>query len=79
MNWKFADARNRFSELFRLALSEGPQRIQRRDRAVIVLDEAEYDRLTCKEGCFKDFLFHGPSLEGLDLKRDSTPMRNVDL
>jgi hypothetical protein len=37
-------------------------------------------RLTGKRRGFKDFLMgEGPSLEGLDLARDSAPMRAVEL
>jgi len=46
MDWKLADAKNKFSEVVRRALAEGPQRVTRRNDAVVILSEAEYQRLT---------------------------------
>ena len=46
MDWRLADAKNRFSELFTLALTVGPQRVRRRQDAVIVISERDYERLT---------------------------------
>ncbi len=79
MDWQLADAKNRFSELVRRALADGPQRVTRRNEAVIVISEAEYERLSGKKMSFIDYLSSGPSLEGVDLSRDPTPMRDVDL
>lgn len=78
MEWRLADAKNRFSELVTRALSEGPQRVCRHDVAVIVIAEREYEKLIAKRPDFKKFLMgEGPSLEGLNLLRDGSPMRNV--
>jgi antitoxin Phd len=78
MDWRLADAKNRFSELVNLALSEGPQRVRRHDDAVVVVAERDYEKLTGKHPGFKEFLMgEGPSLEGLDLTRDDSPMRKV--
>ena len=79
MVWQLAEAKNRFSEGVRLALQEGPQKVTRRDEAVIVLSEAEYHRLSGAKPSFAQYLASGPSLEGLDLSRDPSPMRDVDL
>jgi antitoxin Phd len=80
MEWKLADAKNRFSELVTRALAEGPQRVRRRDDAVVVVAERDYEKLTGKRLGFKEFLMgEGPSLEGLDLNRDDSPMRDVKL
>lgn len=49
--WELTDAENRLSEVAELALDSGPQRITgSRSGAVVVLDEAEYRRLTGAEG-----------------------------
>jgi prevent-host-death family protein len=78
--WKLADAKNRFSELVNRALAEGPQWVERRADAVVVLDRREYERLAGKIISFKEFLTApGPSLKGLDLSRDRSPMREVKL
>ncbi len=37
MKWALAEAKNKFSEVVRRALAEGPQLVTRRDRAVVVL------------------------------------------
>jgi len=80
MDWKLADAKNRFSELVTRALAEGPQRVRRHDDAVVVVAERDYEKLTGKRPGFKEFLMgEGPSLEGLDLTRDDTYMRDVKL
>lgn len=77
--WNLADAKNRFSEVVNLALTEGPQFIRRRADEVVVIDAREYARLKGRRKNFKDFLFGGPSLQGLDLERDRSPEREIDL
>lgn len=79
MDWKLADAKNRFSEVVTKALTEGPQRVQRRDEVVVVISEDEYRRLTGQRPDFIEFLLNAPSLEGVDLERDRSPMRDVKL
>jgi antitoxin Phd len=80
MEWRLADAKNRFSEVVNRALAEGPQLVLRRDDAVIVIARRDYEKLAGKRQTFKDFLLgRGPSLEGLDLGRDRSPMRDVNL
>ena len=80
MEWRLADAKNRFSELVNRALSEGPQRVMRRDDVVIVLAERDYEKLTGAKPSFKEFLLaEGPTLEGVDLERDSSSIRDVEL
>lgn len=80
MEWRLADAKNRFSELVSRALAEGPQRVLRRNDAVVVVAQRDYDKLTGKRPGFKEFLLgEGPSLEGLDLTRDRSPLRDVNL
>lgn len=80
MEWRLADAKNRFSELVTRALSEGPQRVRRHKETVIVLAEREYAKLTGERPDFKEFLLDtGPSLEGIEVTRDGSPMREVKL
>jgi prevent-host-death family protein len=79
MNWQLAEAKNRFSEVVNKALTEGPQRVQRRGQAVVVVAEADYQRLTGKRPSFKKYLSSGPSLQELDLTRDSAPGRSIVL
>jgi prevent-host-death family protein len=84
--WKLADAKNRFSEVVRLALSEGPQRVTRQGgtgESVIVIAEAEYEALSghdkSSDRLAAFLLSGGPSFEGVDLARDKSGMREVDL
>jgi len=79
MTWNLADAKNRLTEVVNLALSEGPQTITRRKDAVVVISAEKYAELTGQRQGFKEFLMSGPSFEGLDLKRDQSPMRDVEL
>ena len=80
MEWRLADAKNRFSELVTRALAEGPQRVRRRDDAVVVVAERDYEKLTGKRPDFKEFLMgEGPRFERLNLTRDDAPMRDVKL
>jgi len=80
MEWQLAEAKNRFTEVVNRALAEGPQRVRRRSDTVVIIAEREYHKLIGKRLAFKDFLMgKGPSLEGLDLRRDRSPMRDVKL
>lgn len=80
MQWRLAEAKNRFSEVINKALSEGPQKIIRRDDTVIILSKKDYERLTGKQTGFKDFLLNQtPKLDDLDLNRDNTQMREINL
>jgi antitoxin Phd len=75
MDWQVAEAKNKLSEVMRRALEEGPQRIARRDAAVIVMAEGEYRRLTGERPSLARYLLDGPSLEGVALGRDRSPIR----
>ncbi|MEM9273103.1 MAG: type II toxin-antitoxin system prevent-host-death family antitoxin [Cyanobacteria bacterium P01_F01_bin.143] len=80
MEWRLADAKNKFTELVNRALSEGPQRVTRRNDVVIVLAERDYQQLTRTKPSFKEFLLQeSPNLDELDLIRDRSPMRDVEL
>jgi antitoxin Phd len=67
MDWRIADAKNRFSELFTQVLTVGPQRVRRFKDAVIILSEQDYERITGRRPCFKDHLTQGEPFDGLDL------------
>ena len=78
MSWQLAEAKNKLSEVITRALTQGPQRIRRRDQAVIVLSEADYQRLTGERETLTPYLLGGPDLSELDLTRDPRPMREVE-
>jgi hypothetical protein len=76
MEWRLADAKNKFSELVNRALAEGPQKVRRRQDAVMVIAERDYQKLAGRRAGFKEFLLSKrPSFDGLDLSRDRSPMR----
>ena len=79
MEWKLADAKNRFSELVNQALLFGPQRVRRRNDAVIIISDKEYQRLKGERAAFKEYLMQGESLDGVPLIRDRSPARDADL
>ena len=79
MEWQLADAKNRFSELVNQALRVGPQRVRRRNEAVIVISAEEYEQLRGQAVSFKQYLLAGESLEGVDLSRDRSQMREIAL
>jgi len=79
MEWNLADAKNRFSEVVNLALTQGPQRVHRRKDTVVVVAAEEFERLVGQRPAFKDYLTQGEPFEGLDLARDQSPGRNFPL
>ncbi len=79
MQWNLAEAKNKFSELFNLVLTKGPQHVHRRKDSVVIISTKEYEKLKGKQGNFKNFLLNGPSLEGVDLSRDKSPARDIAL
>ncbi|KTE04149.1 prevent-host-death protein [Sphingopyxis sp. H038] len=72
-SWKLEDAKARFSEVVRLAESEGPQRVTVRGReAVVVMSVAELNRLlpdNPEQLSLVPFL-EGLHLDGLNLERE---------
>ena len=79
MVWKLADAKNKFSQVVDMALEKGPQKITRRTKAVAVMAWEDFERLSGKKPGFKEFLMNAPSLKGLKLGRDHSPIRDADL
>lgn len=80
IHWQLQDAKQRFSELVRLAESDGPQFVTRHGQeVVVVLSAQEFRRLTSDVPDFKEFLLSGPPTDDLDLSRDDTPTRLVEL
>lgn len=77
--WHLADAKARFSELFRRTREVGPQRVLRRGgEAVVMIPAEEFDRITERAGqpaslveFFRSAPTQGKPLE-LSRKRDAT-------
>jgi antitoxin Phd len=83
-DWQVQTAKAKFSEVFRLARTEGPQRITRQGReAVVMISGEQYDRLTQKSRRPKGLVqfFRESPLFGvdLDLERDKDTGRDIEL
>jgi antitoxin Phd len=82
--WQVQTAKAKFSEVFHLARTKGPQRITRQGReGVVMMAEEEYERLTARARQPKSlvqFLRDSP-LAGveLDLERDRDTGREIEL
>jgi antitoxin Phd len=82
--WQVQTAKARFSEVFRRARTEGPQRITKQGKeAVVMVAEEQYNRLVGKSRQPKslvEFLRNSPLMGvELDLERDRSPARDTDL
>ena len=82
--WQVQGAKARFSEVFRLARTEGPQRITRQGKeAVVMIAEEQYARLVGKARQPRSLFqfFQQSPLVGLELdfERDPDPGRDVNL
>jgi len=83
-SWQIQSAKARFSEVFRRARTEGPQRITRQGKdGVVMVAEEQYDQLVGKSHQPKNLVqfFRQSPLVGvrLDLERDRGPGRDIDL
>jgi prevent-host-death family protein len=83
-SWQLQTAKARFSEVFRRARSEGPQRITKQGKeGVVMISDEEYQRLVGKSRQPKSLVefFRRSPLVGvdLDLERDRDPGRDIDL
>ena len=80
MEWQFAEAKNRLSEVFDRADTEGPQEINRRGRpTMVIIKKDELDNAKKPRKDFKEWLYSLPDMSDLDIERDKSPMRDVDL
>ena len=80
MAWQLQEAKQRFSELVRRALSEGPQVVTRHgEDVVVVLSAVEFQRLSENKPDFKEFLMAAPDWSALDLDRATDLPREIDL
>jgi antitoxin Phd len=83
-SWQIQSAKARFSEVFRRARTEGPQRITRQGKeGVVMMAEEQYERLVGRSHQPKNLVefFRQSPLVGveLDMERDRDPGRDVEL
>ena len=74
----YRDAKNKFGEVARRARSEGPQFVTRHGREEVVVIVEGYRRLTASREDLASFLRRSP-LMGVELERDASPARDVEL
>jgi antitoxin Phd len=82
--WQLQDAKARFSEVFRLAREQGPQRVSKHGKtAVVVIPAEEYERLrrtTKRKRSLTTFFARSPLAGcGLEIDRPTDPGRDIDL
>ncbi|HXM67624.1 MAG TPA: type II toxin-antitoxin system Phd/YefM family antitoxin [Candidatus Acidoferrum sp.] len=83
-SWQVQTAKARFSEVFRLARAEGPQRITRQGKeGVVMVAEEQFDKLVRKSRQPQSLVqfFRQSPLVGvdLDLERNRDSGRSLDL
>jgi len=82
-DWQLQDAKARFSEVFRLARSRGPQRITRHGKeAVLVVPAEQFERLSGRgrqEGLVEFFAKSPLAGSGIKLDRVTDYGRPVDV
>jgi antitoxin Phd len=81
--WQVQTAKAKFSELFRLARTEGPQRITRQGKeGVVMISDEQYDRLMVNSRQPKSIVqfFQQSPLAGIDFdwKRDKDRGRDIE-
>jgi antitoxin Phd len=82
--WQLQTAKARFSEVFRLARTEGPQRITRQGKeGVVMISDEQYHQLAGRSHQPKSLVqfFRESPLVGveLDLERDKDEGRDIEL
>ena len=82
MSWQLQEAKQKFSELVRRTLEEGPQVVTKHCEEVVVVVPVEEFRRMSKDGekmDFKEFLMSAPDLSVLDLERPKEFPRDVEM
>ena len=82
--WQLQEAKARFSEVIRLSLEEGPQRVTKHGEvAVVVVSMQEYDRLVKRKqpkGKLSEFFAQSPLAgSGISLEREPEYAPDIDL
>ena len=78
--WSLQDAKARFSEVVRLAETQGPQRVTRHgDEAVVVVSASEYRKLKVPKKSLLEVLQSCPVKgEDWDIVRDKSLPREIE-
>lgn len=80
MSLTIKEAKDQLPELIARASREGPQPLEVEGQApAAVISLEELKRLQQRKPTFVEFLISMPSLEGVDLTRDRSPARDIEL
>jgi len=79
--WQLQEAKNKFSEVVRKASEEGPQTVTKHGKdSVVVLSAEDYRKLEHPKTSLVEFFQKSPlSKVEIDLKRDTSPARSIEL
>lgn len=79
MLWQIQEAKQRFSEVIRIAEADGPQVVTRHGQEIaVIISITEYRHLCGQDTEFKDYLRSGPDFGDLDLTRSAEGPREID-
>ncbi len=79
MRWQLQEAKQRFSELVRRAVVEGPQVVTKHgEETAVVVSIEEYRRLARDRPDFREFLLSAPDLDLLEIDRPGDRARTVE-
>jgi antitoxin Phd len=79
--WQLAQAKNKLSEVFSRAMTDGPQVITRRGEEALLVSRADYEKHVAaapRKMSLGEYLHSAPKVEGLVIERDPSPGREVD-
>ncbi|GAB6042503.1 type II toxin-antitoxin system Phd/YefM family antitoxin [Endothiovibrio diazotrophicus] len=79
--WQLQEAKAHFSEVVKLAATEGPQQVTvRGEPAAVVISQEEYRRLRGEKPRFVQFMRASPLVdEELEFEREQSSTREIDL
>ena len=79
MIWQVTDAKAQLPEILERVSEEGPQIVTHHDKRYVIISEDEYVPLPEKKMGFIDYLRSAPSFDGVEIERDKSPMRDIEL
>lgn len=79
MIWQFAEAEASLDEIFTKTIEEGPQFIVRGNEEFVFLSRDAYQQLIKERPDFIQHILDFPRGDYLNLERDRSPMREIDL
>lgn len=81
MNWTLARAKDQLSEVVRRAIDDGPQTISvRGEDTAVILSKADFEQLQAPNApSTLKALLESMNWDGVDLERDETPARDIEL